>query len=100
MKNEIIRLTRSMKVGIIVSVFGLFFSLFVPLWQQGVNVMYRRQLALAKAKVLEQKEDVRMLEARIASLRMPESLIEQVIEQGIDYQNIDASSAIMIARGN
>lgn len=83
---------------IVVAVLVLFLCCLIPLWQISVNYSYSSKINQLNQELNDLDEEQRVLKAEIAMLKMPESLIEQVITQRIDYQNIDATTSYIVAR--
>ena len=98
---EIVRkLTPVRKAIIFMSIGLVFIVLLIPLFQQGQNHTYRRLIVQSEKNIERMEETERILKSNVALARSPESLIDEVIRKEIDYEAIDASSAILIARGN
>ncbi len=88
------------KAFILASIFIVLIFCFVPLFQVCMYQENQYNLKLNSQRAQELEEDIRVLTASISYSKSPEALITQVIEQKLDYQNIDYNTSYRIARSN
>jgi type II secretory pathway component PulM len=92
------QISKKTKAVIISLIIVIFISCFVPLYQVCIYQQRQYQLRANVRHVEELEEDIRVLNAKISYSKTPEALINQVIEQQLDYKNIDYNSSFRIAR--
>ena len=97
-RENSVKLTKSGKIMIMASLVVIFFFMFLPVYQSGVNHTYEELIAQSEAGILTMQAKIRELEGSIAEKRSPEALIGQIIEQQVSYEEIDASQAVRIAK--
>lgn len=91
------RISRQGKVMIMSSLVIMFLFMFLPVYQSGVTHTYEELIAQSEAGISEMQARIRELEGAIASARSPEALIDQIVEQRVSYEAIDASSTVRVA---
>lgn len=92
------RISKQGKIMIMASLVIMFLFMFLPVYQSGVTHTYEELIAQSEAGISEMQARIRELEGSIASARSPEALIDQIIEQRVSYEAIDASSTVRVAR--
>lgn len=99
-ENIRLQISNKGKAMILASIFIILVSCFVPLYQVCMYQENQYNLKLNSQRASELEEDIRVLTASISYSKSPEALITQVIEQKLDYQNIDYNTSYRIARSN
>jgi hypothetical protein len=96
-KMQINKKTKALILALIVVILV---CCFIPLYE--ACIYQQRQFAIARTsqEILSLEEDIRVLNAKISYSRSPEALINQVVEQQLDYRNIDYSTSFRIAKAN
>lgn len=92
------KFTLKIRSLIVVAILLVFLCCLIPLFQISMNYNYNIKINQLNNELIDLDEEQRVLKAEIAMLKMPESLIEQVITQRIDYQYIDVNSSYIVAR--
>ncbi len=75
-----------------------FLMMLIPVYQIGKNHEYRIRIANAKETIVQLEDMQRTLKSEISYSRSPEALIENVVEYSLQYDEIDPSAAILVAK--
>ncbi|AEV28445.1 hypothetical protein SpiGrapes_0596 [Sphaerochaeta pleomorpha str. Grapes] len=97
-KNQKLVLLRH--AGVLAMLLAVMASLFVPVWQSAVNRSLAVELEAESAQLQAMEEQHRTLRSQIASLSMPESLVDEAWKKNVSFKQIEADHLVMVARGN
>ncbi|WP_320130526.1 hypothetical protein [uncultured Sphaerochaeta sp.] len=97
-KNERLILLRH--AGVLAMLFVIMACLFIPVWQSAVNRSLSVDLQQEKEDLQAMEEQHRILRSQIASLSMPESLVDEAWKNNVTFTQIDADHLFMVARKN
>ncbi len=98
MINSKIQISIQTKICILASIFIILAVCFIPLYQACIYQQNQYQLMVNSQKAEKLEEEIRVLTANISFSKSPEALINQVVEQKLDYQNIDYNTSFRVAR--
>jgi cell division protein FtsL len=85
--------------GVLAMLLAVLASLFIPVWQSAVNRALSVELELESTQLQAMEEQHRNLRSQIASLSMPESLVDEAWRKNVSFKQIEADHLVMIARG-
>jgi cell division protein FtsL len=86
--------------GVLAMLLAVLASLFIPVWQSAVNRSLSVALEAEGAQLQAMEEEHRNLRSQIASLSMPESLVDEAWRTNVSFKQIEADHLVMVARGN
>lgn len=99
-ERKTLDLTISAKACVLSMLVLVFFMLMIPVFQIGQNHEYRLRIASAEESIRQLDQVERTLKSEISMSRSPEALIDNVIQYSLDYDEIDSSSTVLVAKGS
>lgn len=98
MSESTMKISRNGKIMIVAALVVMFLFMFLPVYQSGVSHTYEELIAESQSQIREMQSQIRELEGSIAQARSPESLIDQIIEQRVSYEEINSANTLRVAK--
>ena len=91
-------MTMTTKAMVLSAIVFIFLMMMVPVYQIGQNHEYRIRIAASQEKISQLEDIQRTLESEISIARSPEALIDNVVQHSLEYNEIDASRTVLVAK--